>query len=166
MFFKYARMFMLVLAVSWLPLASIAAPLPPHITGTWGMEKTPDVDLIKHLDMYLEANGSGVLIGSITQAKVINGTDDEKSIPQSFISTPIEAVLQGDMLTTRPSDPSGRYADEVARMTLTCHYEATDPTLRCADRNGVIISLRRHSEAITADVAKMLAVIRAHTSGQ
>jgi hypothetical protein len=163
---KYARMFMLVLAVSWPALASTAGPLPPQITGTWGMEKTPDMHGTKHVDMYLEANGSGMLVGSTIHTKHINGTDDEKSGPQSFISMPIETALQGDTLTTRPFDSSGRYAEEVARMTLTCHYEASGPTLRCADRRGVIISMQRRSETITADVAEMLAVIRAHTSGQ
>lgn len=163
---KYAQMFAFALAVSWPPLASTAEPLPSYITGTWGMDKTPNIDGSRRVDMVLEANGFGALIGSTTQADNMNGSDAEKSVPQSFISMPIKATLQGDILTTRPSDPSGKYAEDADHMTLACHYDATGPTLRCADRHGVVIDLQRRSETIAAEVAKMLAVVRSQTSGR
>jgi hypothetical protein len=161
---KYALT--LALAVSWHPLADAAGPLPSDLTGTWSTGKSPYVNGTKQIDMYLEANGSGVLAGSTAPARNVNGADDETSGRSMLLGMRIQAALEGDILKARPFPAGGRNAEEAARMTLICHYDVAGPNLICMDPNGVTINMQRRSETITADVAEMRAAIRAQTSGQ
>jgi hypothetical protein len=116
--------------------------------------------------MYLETNGAGLLAGSTVPRRDVNGSEGEISVGRTFIGMPIQAELDGDLLTARPVSPKSGGAEEAARMTLTCRYDAAGPALMCKDPQGVTITMQRRSETITADVAEMLALIRAQPSSR
>lgn len=151
-------LFACVLIASWPSLSGAATPLPPQLAGTW-TERSPFAGGTRQIDLYLEADGSGMLFGARTPGPAAAGTD--KVEPTAFLAMPIEATLDGDVLTTRPSMTANDRAGDAARMTLTCRVAATGPDLRCTDPAGVVIAMQRRSGTATADVADRLALVRA-----
>ena len=145
----------LAIALAWPTLSGAAEPLSPHLTGTWSTGKLPHTEGSKQVDLYLKADGFGVLLGS-RYAQAATGTP---SHPDQFLAMPIEATLEGDTLTTRPVVPANRHSAEVASKTLVCQYAARGPALACADPQGVVIDMQRQSDTITADVATMLGML-------
>jgi hypothetical protein len=161
---KYALTLALVMS-SHSP-AGAAGPLLPQLSGTWGTGTSSHANGTRQIDMYLETNGAGVLAGSTAPRRDVNGSEGETSVGRTFIGMPIQAELDGDLLTVRPVPPKGGGAAEAARMTLTCHYDAAGPALLCTDPQGVTIAMQRRSETITGEVAEMLALIRAQPSSR
>ena len=148
----------LAIALAWPSLSGAAEPLPPHLTGTWSTGKLAHAEGSKQVDLYLKADGFGVLLGS-RYAQAATGTAGARSHPDQFLAMAIEATLEGDMLTTRPVVPDNRHSAEVASKTLVCQYAARGPALACADPQGVVIDMQRQSDTITADVATMLGIL-------
>lgn len=144
------------------PLLTNAAPhLLPALTGTWSSLSTPFGHGTKKIDLYLEADGTGMLIGSTT-SRHTNAGADKALAPDAILGMRISATLDGDILTTRPSAPTGGNVRAVADMTLKCKYDAPGSTLQCTDPQGVTINLQRSSASMTADVAQILAIMQSH----
>ena len=152
-------LFACALVASWPSLSGAATPLPPQLAGTW-TERSPFAGGMRQVDLYLEADGSGMLFGARTPGPRAGA--DAKAEAPAFLAMPIEATLDGDVLTTRPTmtdnDPTG----DTARMTLTCRVDATGPALRCTDPAGAVVAMRHRSATATADVAERLALVRPH----
>jgi hypothetical protein len=157
------------LAVSLHALADAADTLPPYLTGTWTSEKSPFAGGTRQFDMYLEAEGAGVFIGTRAPIDDLDSADDKPSDQRIVLGMPITTTLKDDTLQARlfaPGEPGKMDAAVAARMTLTCHYRAVSITLTCADPNGVTFPMQRHSETMTAKVAAVRAAMRAQSSAR
>jgi len=152
-------LFACVLAASWPSLSGAATPLPPRLAGTW-TERSPFAGGMRQIDLYLEADGSGMLFGARMPVPTA-GAGAQVEVP-AFFAMPIEATLDGDVLTTRPTMTDNDAAADAARMTLTCRVDATGPGLRCTDPTGAVVAMQRRSATATADVANRLALVRPH----
>ena len=146
------------LVAAWPSLSGAATPLPPQLAGTW-TERSPYAGGTRQIDLYLEADGSGMLFGARTPGPAA-GTGAKVEAP-AFLALPIAATLDGDVLTTRPSMTDNDPAGDAARMTLTCRVAANGANLRCTDPAGVVVAMERRSPTATADVAERLALVRA-----
>lgn len=149
-----------IAALSWKAMAHAAEPLPPRLTGVWTTGESPYEGGVKRIDLYVEADGAGALVGTVS-ARPMGNTDDGTPGPRSSISMLTMATLDGELLTVRTDATDRRYAGPAQRMTLRCGYDAAGPALTCADPNGVTLGLQRHSDTITPDSAQLLAAMRA-----
>nr|WP_315401179.1 hypothetical protein [uncultured Duganella sp.] len=137
----------LALAAVAPPSAHGAEPLSPHLVGTWDTGQTPYADGTRQIELYLGADGAGGFLGI------------RRPGGQSM-GMPIDATLEGELIKVRPSGSDKGRAEDVARLTLTCHHDPSGPTLVCRDPVGVTLTMTRRSATATDDIAAMLATAR------
>jgi hypothetical protein len=129
------------------------------MVGTWSTAESADEKGTRHLELYVGADGAGVLVGFVTPAGGAHGT-------RQFMAMPIQATLEGAVLVTRPSMADEKHAQQATRMTLTCRYDSLRLALACTDPNGVGITMQRRSESMTAELAEALAIVRSQMSDE
>lgn len=149
---KHNLAFALAMACSMLAVA--ATPLPTHFTGTWSTTESEYAEGIKKTDLYMSENGSGILVGFVTPHLNVRS-------PRQFFAMPIQGALEGDVLVTRPSMVDAVHSAELALKMLRCRYDSSGPTLNCTDPNGVVVTMPRHSENMTAELTEAITVLRA-----
>lgn len=150
-------LYVLLLAILPLGPAIAAVSLPNSLTGTWSSKNLQYADSTRLMELYLGADGIGVLIG------YVNPNAGEQ-VARQFGAMPIQATLEGEVLTTRPLPADEKFTADIARMaadmTLICQYDGSASTLVCADPKGVKLALQRRSERFTPELAEALTILR------
>lgn len=142
--------------------AHAADVLPDHVTGSWSTAAPGDGD-VKQTAMHLQADGYGLLIGSVP-AQRIAGADDGKPLPHVVIGFPVRATLNGDTLRLQPFLPKGAPADQAAlaaRASMTCRYDAPDATFMCLGPDNTPFVLRREAATLAPETAGAIAAMKA-----
>ena len=140
--------------------ATAAETLPRHLTGTWGTGASLYEGTGPQNDLYLQADGHGVLAGSTSAPVRVDGKDDGKPAPRGIIGFPVRAVWEGDVLTVRPFFHDPVQAAKAARLVIPCRYSVEEGTLACAGLGGVAIIMRQRSAEIPDDVERMIDAAR------
>jgi hypothetical protein len=156
------RSILLTLITAWhLSLYAASDILPTGLAGTWGTAESLYAGTTAQSALQLEADGFGILVGSTPPAKRLDGVDDGKPLPRAVIGFPVRASLDGDTLTLGAYWPGKIDAVQAERMHLSCRYDAVTPALTCTGPDKVAMVMRRLSDTVDADAAKMIAVVRA-----
>ena len=136
---------------------SRADTVPPQLTGTWGTAASLYAGTTGQSQMFLDADGLGMLVGSTGPAHRLDGVDDGKPGPRALVGFLLHVTVDGNTLTARPFTMNPRDADMMARanITLTCRHDPAAATLACTGPNGTT-AIHRQSATVPADVAPML----------
>jgi hypothetical protein len=154
------RAFALAVAVAC-HLAAHASPVPAFLTGSWSTSASPNDDRGAHNDLYLEADGYGVIVFSTAAAPIAG---DDKSSARVIMGFPLRSTFERVTLTLHPFLPNakpGENAENLSQAVFTCRYEAVSSTLTCTDPDGKVSAMRRYSEKIPNEVTRMIEAVRA-----
>jgi hypothetical protein len=140
--------------------ASAADVLPDYMTGTWGTGSSLYEGANKQSEIYLLADGFGMLAGSTPAARRIDGIDDGKPGLRAIIGFPIRATLDGNTLSVRTLLPKDRRGLKDNGITIPCQYESEGPKLACVGPDGVSIGMTRRSESVAEENVLTIDAIR------
>ncbi|USX26130.1 hypothetical protein NHH73_26795 [Oxalobacteraceae bacterium OTU3CINTB1] len=155
-----SRFSLLALCMSWPLLSHGANALPRYLTGTWGTAESLYAGETGQTELLLLADGFGAMQGSTPPASRIDGSDDGKAAPRAIIGFPLRATADGDTITAKPFLPGGQQAAEMARIAISCRYEAAGPTLTCIGPSGVPMVMSRRSDTVAPEAAKIIEALR------
>jgi hypothetical protein len=151
----------LLLLSSSAPLtASAADVLPEYLIGTWGTGSSLYDGASRQTEMYLLADGYGVLAGSTAAPRRIDGIDDGKPGPRAIIGFPVQATLDGNALSVRVLLPKEQQGSKKVGMGMSCQYESAGPKLVCAGPDGVSTMMARRSESVAEEIVLNIAEFR------
>lgn len=152
----------LLLLSSSAPLtASAADVLPDYLIGTWGTASSLYDGANKQTEIYLLADGFGMLAGSTPAARRIDGIDDGKPGPRAIIGFPVRTTLDGNALSVRLLLPKEQQELKKGDLGISCQYESDGPKLVCAGPDGVSMMMNRRSESVAKEIVLNVAEIRA-----
>jgi hypothetical protein len=160
------RVLTLAIAIALQVSAQAADVVPAHLTGTWGTAESLYAGTAAQNEMMLQANGFGLIAGSGTAPRRLDGVDDGKPALRAIIGFPVRATVDGDTLTARPFLPAGAPADQAAKLAsavISCRYSAAGPTLTCTGPDGVAFAMHRRSETIPEEAATMIGALAAQS---
>ena len=140
--------------------AHAADPLPANLTGTWATGKSLYDGSDKQTEMYLLADGFGLLAGSTTPAQRADGSDDGKPGPRAIIGFPVRANVTSDGLLVKPFLPNGVQSAKLEKASFPCLYSVTSQTLTCNAPTGETFTMRRRSETVPEDALRTIAEIK------
>ncbi|MQA39223.1 hypothetical protein [Rugamonas aquatica] len=149
---------LVVLCSSLHTAAHAAEGLPAHIAGTWATGASLFEGTAEQAEMYFLADGYGMMAGSASAPRRVDGVDDGKPAPRAIVGWPVTATLDGDTLQVRPLLPKGE--TKGAGAVIPCHREAAEPKLVCTGLDGKQIIMARRSESVPNDVAEMVDAYR------
>lgn len=143
-------------------LAHAAEPLPDNMVGTWGTGASLFEGDSKQVEMYLDADGLGMIAGSTSPMRRADGGANPTPLPRAIIGLPIHVTLNGKALIAHPFIPDDTFnAKKLARLSIDCEYQAPEQTLTCIalpDKAPFVLKWR--SASLPADISKMLVAIR------
>jgi hypothetical protein len=142
-------------------IANAGEALPAHLTGSWGTGASLYEGGEKQSEMHLRADGFGLLAGSGSAPRRVDGVDDGKPAPRAIIGFPVRAELNGTKLAVHLVLPKGVQASNAGSMGLACRYEVAGPALICQGPDGEEIKMLRRSETVAVDVLRTIDAVRA-----
>ncbi|WP_139236531.1 hypothetical protein [Rugamonas rubra] len=151
----------LLLLSSSAPLAASAADvLPDYLIGTWGTGSSLYDGASQQAEIYLLADGFGMMAGSTAAARRMDGIDDGKPGPRAIIGFPVQATLDRNSLSVRRLLPKEQQGSKKDGMGISCQYESEGPKLACAGPDGVSMMMTRRSESVAKEIVLNIAEIR------
>jgi hypothetical protein len=149
-----------MLATLWHPFLLAAEAVPTHLAGTWGTGESLQSDEAGQAELYLAVDGFGVMAGSTSAPVRADGQDDGKPAPRGVIGFPVRAVMEGDALKLRLELPGKNGAKLDPRMFFLCRHAPEGPTLRCTGPDGKAMVMKRRSETVSPEGAKLMEDLR------
>lgn len=140
--------------------ASATDFLPSCLTGTWDTAETLFAGETGQVEIYLQPDGLGIMIGSAPPARRIDGKDDGKPGLRAIAGFPLRAIVEGDTLTARPIALDPREEEKARRTVITCSFEAAGPTLTCAAPGHPRLVMKRRSDTNPVESVRMLEAVR------
>ena len=145
---------LLLMLAAAMPLpADAAGQLPPWLAGSWGTAESLHAGSTGQTELYLEADGFGVMGASSAPARRLGGAEAGKPDARAIIGLPVRATFDGSTLVIRPFLPPGRQAGQ----DIVCRYDAAGPSLACVDVEG---SMRRRSDTVPAEAGAIIEALR------
>ncbi len=151
------------LASLWHTNSVAAEQLPPFLTGSWGTSESLYIGAGAQGELHLEPDGIGILAGSSPEGKV-SGKQSNQPARRVIMGFPVRATAEGDTLSLQPFLPSQVQPKELEGRTVRCRYEKAGPTLTCSGPDGIASDMRRRSAPLSAEIAAMIAAIRAKSA--
>lgn len=153
-----------LLGMLWLMPAQAAPVLPGHIAGSWGTADSLYAGDTEQVQLFLEADGLGMLAGSGKPPINKDGSKIAGIAPRPIMAMPVRAVLNEDVLTLQPFLLGKAEAEKAKKLTFACRLEAAGPTLQCLGPDGKAFALKRLGDTVVAENAKQIGVIRDHAA--
>jgi len=153
----------LALARAWSLPVMAGETMPAHLTGVWGTAESLDAGTTAQAELYLEADGFGLLIGSSPPGVFTAGPDKGKPVGRITMGLPFRARLEEGTLVVLPFNPGN--PDDTGP-TTRCRYQAMDAVLHCTTPGHGTLLLKRRSAPMDANMAglidEMRIALRAH----
>ncbi|MTW01514.1 hypothetical protein [Pseudoduganella ginsengisoli] len=143
--------------------AQAAFELPDHLTGTWGTGASLYDGTGPQGDLYLMADGQGVMAGSGPAPVRVDGKDDGKLAVRAVIGFAVRSTWQDDVLTIKPytDDPVQAAKLERVQAHFTCTYDPAVPSLACTTYpTHELFVFKRRSADVPAEIVRMLGAPR------
>lgn len=134
---------------------------PPHLLGTWGTADSLREGDTAQTQMYIAADGLGLIVGSSPPPTRLDGMPIGPNPPRVIMGFPLRVAVSGDILVARIVLFDPREAHEVERNKIVCRYEFAGPVLSCRMPRDQPIRMTRRDMPLSEDAERLLAQIRA-----
>lgn len=150
----------LLLATLWHPIVHAADALPAQWLGTWGTAESLHAGTTGQGELYLAGDGFGVMAGSTSAPVRADGKGDGKPGPRGIIGYPVSATVEGNALKLRPELPGKNGGKLDPRVFFLCSHAPEGPTLTCTGPDGTATVMKRRSETVSDEPAKLMEDLR------
>lgn len=153
------RALLLGVAAAWQLSARAADAIPPHLTGVWSTAESLYGGTTGQSELYLLADGRGVIAFSSKPGVHSTGPDKGKPAPNMrvILGSLLRAAVDGDTLILRPFGTARDRVPEPERITISCRHEASGPALACDTPGEPGTLMKRRSETVPQEMAGMIA---------
>lgn len=131
--------------------------IPAQLTGVWGTAESLFAGTTAQTELYLYADGFGLMIGASAPAVISSGPDKGKPGMRITMGIPLWAKFDGTTLTGQLFNPGN---PQDAGPTLSCRYEETGPALRCTAPDGSASVMKRRSSSLDPEIVKKIDEMR------
>lgn len=131
--------------------------IPSQLTGVWGTAESLFAGTTGQLELYLYADGFGLMIGSSAPSVISSGPDKGKPGMRITMGIPLWAKFDGATLTGQLFNPSN---PQDTAPPLSCRYEETGPALRCTTPDGRASVMKRRSSSLNPEIVQMIDEMR------
>lgn len=146
-------------ALAWQLSAHAADTIPAHLAGVWSTAESLYAGTTEQSELYLLADGTGVIAFSSKPATHTAGPDKGKPAPNMRIimGSLLHAVADGDELVLKPFGAPRDRIPRSDRVPISCHLEASGPSLVCSRPGEPGMVMKRRSETVPQEMARMIA---------
>lgn len=160
------RALLLGIAATWQVTAAAQDIIPAHLAGVWGTAESLYVGTAAQSELYLQADGLGVVRSSSKAPARIGGTPSAEPEPRLIVGLPLRARLDGNVLMAQPFLPPGllppgHKAPDMDAMKMSCRYQAQEATLTCIGPDRVEMVMKRRSETLPPEAMELLKQMQA-----
>lgn len=158
------RGLLLGLAIAWQMPALGADPIPPHLTGVWATADSLYAGTTAQSELYLQADGSGMIIGSPPPPVRLDGPERGTAAQnmRAVLGLPLRAVAEAEVLTLHPFWKGAGPGAEKAG--FSCRYLAQGPALACVGSDRRDMLMKRRSSTVPPDAVAAIGAVFAEAS--
>lgn len=127
--------------------------VPSHLTGMWGTADSLFAGTTEQAEIYLQADGFGLLAGSSAPSTITSGPDKRKPGPRVTLGVPFRSGLDGATLTIVPFNPGYR---KDRGPSVICRYQEADATLHCNVDDKKSWIMKQRSAALDPQTLQMI----------
>jgi hypothetical protein len=131
--------------------------IPSQLTGVWGSAESLFAGTTAQAELYLYADGFGLMIGSSAPSVISSGPDKGKPGMRITMGVPLRAKFDGATLTGQYFNPNN---PQDTGPTLSCRYEETGPALHCTGLDKSTMIMKRRSSSLAPDIVQKIDEMR------
>ncbi|SFC62697.1 hypothetical protein [Massilia yuzhufengensis] len=153
-----AKRAILFALAAWQLSATAADVIPAHLVGVWGTAESLYAGTTAQAELYLQADGTGMLVGSSAPALHATGADKGKPDPtmRVVLGVPLRATLEGDVLSAQPFGMPGDRMPPPEEIRVACRYDGASATLACKGPKPPDMLMKRRSATLPAEAVKAI----------